>query len=178
MRLPVQTYSLRQKNAAGSRLVNCYVEELPTDARAPYLLRRAPGVKLAEGLTVAGHAIKFGPSSVEGAITTVFTDEIKTAYIGTGVVSGGTPISSISATSRVDIAAGLAGTVVVVEPDAYSTTTGSWSQITDTDFTSRGAGDVEFLGSVHVVSGTRKFAILWFRCGFGYGLHVHQLCHR
>ena len=43
--LPIQTYEHRSKPASTSKIVNCYAEQLPGDAKSPVALSRAPGIK-------------------------------------------------------------------------------------------------------------------------------------
>ena len=42
--LPVHSYRLRSLPASPARLLNCYAEALPPDAKTPVLLTRAPGI--------------------------------------------------------------------------------------------------------------------------------------
>lgn len=138
--LPLHSYVLRSRPASPTRLVNCFAEKLPPGAKGPYALTRAPGI---------------------AAWTTVGTGPITAMHKALGylwVVSGSklyrvdsnkvvTEIGTIGIPTRIDIANNITTIVVVNEPDAYyyDTTTATFGQITDADFTSRGASDVEFL---------------------------------
>lgn len=138
--LPLHSYTLRSHPASSARLVNCFVEPLPRGARAPYALVRTPGI---------------------AAWTTIGTGPISAMHVALGylwVVSGtklyridrnktATEIGDIGVPSRIDIDSNITTVVVVNEPNAYyyDTSTSTFGQITDPDFVSRGASDVEFL---------------------------------
>lgn len=138
--LPPHSYQLRSRPASSSRIVNCFPEPLPPGAKSPFALVRTPGI---------------------GTWATVGTGPIYAMHKGLGylwVVSGSklyrvdtnrvvTEIGSVGLASRIDIDHNTTTIVVVNQPNAYyyDTTTSTFAQITDTDFTSRGASDVEFL---------------------------------
>lgn len=138
--LPIHSYRLRSRPASPARLVNCFAEPLPQNAKAPYILVRAPGI---------------------ATWTTVGTGPIHAMHVALGylwVVSGSkfyrvdanmaaTLIGDVGVASRIDIDSDSTTIVVVNEPHAYyyDTTTSTFGQVTDVDFTTRGAGDVEFL---------------------------------
>lgn len=145
MRLPLQTYELRSAPAASSRLVNCYVEKLPEDARAPYLLRRCPGVEThGTILSGTGSIRKLHKHPLFRDQLFYALDESVGYYLPfTGATGGGA--TAITPSSRMDFANSTSGVVLVSQPSAYSSTGASFSVINDADFTSRGAGDVEFL---------------------------------
>lgn len=137
--LPLHSYRLRAAQASTARLVNAFIEQLPPDAKTPAVLVRSPGL---------------------ASWGTVGTGPIEGMHVDHGslyVVSGGgfyTVTSSAVATlrgavgssSEIDIDSNDIGVVIVSPPNAYSYTLSgtSFAQITDSDFTSRGAGDVEF----------------------------------
>lgn len=137
--LPLHSYGLRAAQASTSRLVNCYIEQLPPDAKTPAVLTRSPGL---------------------ASWGTVGTGPIEGMHVDHGslyVVSGGgfySVDSSASATLRggvgssteIDIDSNDIGVVIVSPPNAYSYTVSgtTFAQITDAEFVARGAGDVEF----------------------------------
>jgi hypothetical protein len=119
--------------------VNCHIEQLPPDAKTPALLTRAPAVA---SWGTAGTGPIEGMCSDHGLLY---------------VVSGGgfysvtsTPTATfrgaVGSSTEIDMDSNTAAVVIVSPPDAYHYTPGTttFGQITDTDFTSRGAGDVEF----------------------------------
>lgn len=138
--IPFHSYQLRSRPASPSRLVNCFAEILPKGSKRPYALVRAPGI---------------------AAWTTVGTGPIVAMRKALGylwVVSGSklyrvdsnktvTEIGSVGAPTRVKIVNNITTIVVVNQPNAYyyDTSTLTFGQITDADFTARGALDAEFL---------------------------------
>ena len=154
MRLPVTSYDLRSRPASSSELVNCYMNTLPQDARAPYLIHRCPGTRnLYSGGEEYPHwLIKKHPSLEQVVIVSGNLNEplggIFTSYDGTatnGAVSTGTA----SVYENQDLDANATNLVYVSQPDAFEISVASGvispALITDTDYTSRGGGDVEFL---------------------------------
>lgn len=138
--LPFHSYALRSPQASSSRLINCFPEKLPEGAKSPYALIRAPGI---------------------GTWTTVGTGPISGMHAALGylwVVSGNklyrvdsnkvvTEIGTVGTPTRIDIDNNITTLVVVNSPDAYyyDTSTSTFGQIADVDFTARGATDVEFV---------------------------------
>lgn len=138
--LPVHSYALRSRPASSARLINCAPEPLPKDAKSPLALVRSAGI---------------------GSWTTVGTGPIYALHKAFGylwVVSGSklwrvdrnktaTEIGTVGLASRIDMDHNITTLVVVNSPNAfyYDTTSSTFGQITDVDFTSRGATDVEFL---------------------------------
>lgn len=138
--LPFHSYALRWPAASAARLLNCFPEKLPEGANRPYALVRTPGI---------------------GAWTTVGNGPISAMHYALGylwVVSGSklyrvasdktvTELGTVGLPTRIDIDNNATTVVVVNEPNAYyyDTSTSTFGQITDADFTSRGATDVEFL---------------------------------
>ncbi len=139
--LPVQSYQHRSQTASTSRLVNCFFEQLPPDAKTPGLLGRTAGVS--SYLTVGSGPIQ-GMHAAHGYLYVVSggslyrVDSTPSASASLGSVGGVAAPSEIDMDSNVD-------SVVVVNPPSAFYYNGSFGQITDPDFTSRGAGDVEFL---------------------------------
>lgn len=138
MQLPIHSYNLRSSPASPARLVNCYAEALPLDAKTPVLLTRAPGVPswttVGSGSIVGMHSALSKLYVVSGS-KLYEVDSNKTA----------TELGSVGAPGNIDMDANTSSVVVVNEPDAYYWDGTTFGQITDADFTSRGAGDVEFL---------------------------------
>lgn len=145
--LPVHSYQLRSRNASSARLINCYPEALSTGARAPFLLRRTPGTKT---WTTVG----------DGPIRGIYYKPITFADTGYTeqlyVVSGRklysvtkdktvTELGEVGTPTRVDFASNDDSLVVVNQPKAFVWDGTTFAEITDDDFTSRGAGDVEYL---------------------------------
>lgn len=151
MRLPLQSYDL-ENPASTSSLVNCYVESLPEDARAPYLLKRAPGVTSITTNNAKIRRLLFFEAIQRLAIiidlngiNATTTTGIQLGKLGQNDTTISTFGSFSSASEVLDVDQN-ADTLVVIADDGAWTTTGSTAtQISDADFTSRGAHDVEFL---------------------------------
>lgn len=138
--LPLHSYVLRSRPASPSRLVNCFADKLPPGAKAPYALTRAPGI--ATWTTVGNGPI----SAMHKALGYLWVVSGSKLYrVDSNKVV--TEIGTVGLPTRIDMASNITTIVVVNEPDAYyyDTTTSTFAQITDVDFTARGASDVEFL---------------------------------
>lgn len=138
MQLPIHSYQLRSRPASPARLVNCYAEALPPDAKTQVLLTRAPGIT--DWTTVGSGSI----AGMHSALNNLYVvsgpelyevDSNKTATL----------LGNIGSPGNIDIDSNKDSVVVVNEPDAYYWDGATFGQITDADFISRGAGDVEFL---------------------------------
>jgi hypothetical protein len=143
IRLPLHSYNLRSIPSSTSRLVNCFIEQLPPDANTPSILYRSAGIT--QAATVGTSVANYGLHAGLGKLFAVYGTNlywIDSSNVATLVGSIGTPTQqSIDMDHNVD-------TVVVVNtPNAYYYTpsTATFGQISDADFTSRGAADVEFL---------------------------------
>lgn len=136
--LPIASTTLRSRPSSTARLLNCYAEKLPDDAKSAVLLTRSPGVH---------------------AWTTVGTGPIHGAHAALGyvfIVSGtklykvdsaqtATELGDIGTVGNLDMDSNGTYVVVVNAPNAFYTDGTTFAQITDVDFTSRGAADVEFV---------------------------------
>lgn len=138
--LPFHSYQLRSRPSSASRIVNCFPEKLPQGAKKAYSLNRCFGI--AAWTTVGNGPIiamrkALGYLWVVSGSSLYRVDSNKTATL----------IGSIGSPARVTIVNNITTIVVVNEPDAYyyDTTTSTFGQISDADFTSRGASDVAFL---------------------------------
>jgi hypothetical protein len=139
--LPVHSYTLRSTPASPARLVNCYPEALPADAKTPLILSRAPGVA---SFSSIGNGPIRGMHGAFGYLFVVTGTDLYRFDSAAGVLSMGT----IPGTGLVSMDHNIDTLVIVAEPDAYTcdpSTAGSVAQITDPDFTSRGAKYVKFV---------------------------------
>jgi len=135
--LPFESYS--NPPASTAKMLNCYIEQLPPDAKTPTLLTRSPGVS--SWSTVGNgpiHAMiqAFGYLFVVSGTKLYRVDSNKTA----------TELGDIGPVSAngLDIDRNATSVVVVNTPNAHYYDGTTFAQISDTDFTSRGATDVEF----------------------------------
>lgn len=153
--LPYQAYKVGV-TASTMRLMNCYAEKLLPDARIPYCLKRSPGIdSITDADSAAGAVVSsVGPVRamhsafgrlwwVSGTALMMTVKSAAGAYVSTRIGDiGATTFATVDIDNNVD------DVVVVNSPLAYkcSSTGTSFAQITDVDFTARGAADVEFLG--------------------------------
>ena len=135
LKLPFQSYETRAPRAGVSRLVNCRVEKGPE--------KGAVILYGSEGIT---NKLTLAKSPQRGSI--VFQDKL---YVVAGtslysVSSAGvaTNHGTIPGSGYCPMAENGAQLVIVTNPDAYVFAGGTISQITDVDFTSRGAIDCVF----------------------------------
>lgn len=136
--LPIATTSLRSRPSSTARLVNCFAEKLPSDARAGVLLTRTPGI--AEWTTVGTGPIHAMHSALGFLFVVSGTKLYRVDNVGVSAELG-----DIGTVGNIDIDSNGSSVVIVNEPDAYYWDGTTFGQITDADFTSRGAGDVEFV---------------------------------
>lgn len=143
IRLPVHSYKLRSTPASPARLVNCYAEALPPDAKTPLILTRAPGVKAhstpGNGPIRGMHQFQRNLFVVSG------TGLYKVEADGTE-----TSIGTIPGTDRVSMAHNTDSLVIVTNPAGYYSDGTTVTQITDADYTSRGAKYVKFIDNYMV----------------------------
>lgn len=136
--LPVASYRLRATPASTSRLVNCYAEQLPPDAKTPVLLTRTPGIT--DWTTVGTGPI----GGLHAALGFLFVISGSKLYkVDSNKVA--TLLGDIGSPGNIDIDSNTTSVVVVNEPLAYYYDGTTFGQITDADFTALGANSVEFL---------------------------------
>lgn len=136
--LPVSSYRVRSRPSSSSRLVNCFAEALPPDAATPIALIRAPGIT---SWTTVGTGPIYAMLQADDLLYVVSGSKLYSVTENKVV----TELGSIGIANSVDIERNAGSVVVVNTPNAYSWDGTTFAQITDVDFTSRGATDVEFL---------------------------------
>jgi hypothetical protein len=139
--LPIASNHLRSRPSSTARLLNCYAEALPQDAKSPVLLTRVAGV--ADWAEVGNGVIHALFSAMGSLFAISGTKLYEIDENGTETELG--DIGTIS--TNLDIDSNGSALVVVNQPDAYYWDGATFGQITDADFTSRGAADVEFVDS-------------------------------
>lgn len=137
--LPFATYALEATQASAKRLVNCAIEMLP-DGKSQLLLRRTPGIKAWTTAGTRGRGLHTDPAT--GTLYAASGDRLyKISSNGAaselGAIAGSGPVSMDSNVDSV---------VCVTNPHAYYYN-GTFGQITDPDYTARGASHVCFLGN-------------------------------
>lgn len=148
--LPLESYQLTSRPASGSLLMNCYAEKLPDDAKTPFLVQRTAGI--ATTATIGNGPVYGLHSAFDSLFVVSGADlyEVAEASIASAAtVTSASSLGSIGAIAAngIDMESNDTYVVIVNEPAAYvfNATTNVFSQITDVDFTARGASDVEFL---------------------------------
>lgn len=141
--LPIHSYNLRSTPTSPSRLVNCFIEQLPPDAKGPAYLARVPGIKAWTDITDTFPSVGSIQSMFQGlgALWVVASESLYKITKDKVV----TLIGSTPGNGNVDIDSNTTTITVVNEPFGYTYDGTTFAVISDTDFTGRGAGDVEFL---------------------------------
>lgn len=138
--LPIESYDKTPSSTA--RLVNCYIEQLPQGSKGQVLLTRADGIA---AWTTVGTGPIYGMLE---ALDSLFVVSGSKLY---EIDENGndTELGSIGAVTSIDMDANDTSVVVVNEPNAFywDSTTSTFGQITDADFTALGAADVEFVNN-------------------------------
>src|SRR5690606_25382099 len=127
--LPLHSYQLRSRTASPSRLVNCFVEQLPAGAKGPVYLGRIPGIKAWTTVgtgSIAGMHFALGKLWVVSGSKLYSVDQNKTV----------TEIGDIGSPGNIDMDSNASSVVVVNPPNGYYYDGSTFAQITDTDFTS------------------------------------------
>lgn len=132
MEIPFHSYRLRSKKAAQTRLLNCYAIQSPPEGKSPVGIQGIAGIR--DFATIVKSPQRAG---------IVFNDSL---YSVAGNVfyridSGGTKtnLGTVSQTGSVDIAQNGSQIAILVEPDLWVYDGTTLAQVTDVDFTSRGA---------------------------------------
>jgi hypothetical protein len=136
--LPIASTRLRSRPSSTARLINCYAELLPQDAKNSILLSRSAGTT---SWTTVGNGVIHG---MHAALSSLFVVSGTKLYKVNSAGSA-TELGDIGTVGNLDIDSNGSSVVVVNEPDAYYYDGTTFGQITDADFTSRGAADVEFV---------------------------------
>jgi hypothetical protein len=144
--LPIGSYS--DPPASSARLVNCYRESGGPQGISPLL--GFPGISASS--TVGNGPVKAG-LSVHG---------VKYVVSGTKLYKDGSLVGSMSGSARPQIATNGIEVCVVIEPRAwvYTIATNAFAEITDVDFTARGASTVQFIDNY--LSFTEPGSGRWF----------------
>ncbi len=158
MQLPFHSYRLRSKKSAQTRLLNCFASQQPEEGRAPAMIQGMAGidtfVEIAK--TPQRAAINYAGSlySVAGS-----------SFIRIDQFGVKTTIGDVFGTGRVDIAKIVGQVAILVEPNLWVYDGGTLTQVTDPDFTQRGAKRMATLDSygAFIEPGTGR----WFICDLG-----------
>lgn len=162
--LPVHSYTLRSTPASTARLMNCYVEALPPGAKTPLVLSRASG--LTSDLDVGNGPIR-GMHAAFGKLFMVSGSRLYRRNADGSGLSLTQSGSIVTGSGSVSMANNDTYLVIVAEPDAYYSdgVTPTLYQITDADFTSRGAKYVKFLDNFMVFMEPDSGRLFWSDVG-------------
>lgn len=140
MDLPFHSYRLRSRKAAQTRLLNCYAIQSPPEGKSPLTVQGMAGIRSFATIAASSQraAIQFGGSLYSVAGSTFYS------VSSAGVSSS---IGSVSGTGSVDIAKNTSQIAILVEPDLWVYEAGVLTQVTDADFTSRGAKKMAVLSN-------------------------------
>jgi hypothetical protein len=132
MDLPFHSYRLRSKKAAQTRLLNCFASTQPPEGRSPTLIQGMAGT------------IPFASMAKSPQRAAIQFNDSLCAVSGTGFYSinaagTATQIGTVNGTGNVDIAKNTGQVAVLIEPDLWVYDGATLTQVTDSDFTSRGA---------------------------------------
>lgn len=133
MDLPFHSYRLRSRKAAQTRLLNCYAVQSPPEGKNPHSIQGMAGIRSFATITPspqrAGIAFNGSLFSVAGS------SFYRVASDGTATsISGALPASG-----SVDIAKNTSQVAILIEPSLWVYNGTTLTQVTDSDFTSRGA---------------------------------------
>jgi len=132
MDLPFHSYRLRSKKAAQTRLLNCFASVQPPEGRSPTLIQGIAGIK--PFATIASSPQRAGIQFQGSLYTLAGSSFVRIDSNGTvtslGTVSGG---------GRADIAKNVNQVAVLVAQNLWVYDGVTFAQVTDSDFTSRGA---------------------------------------
>lgn len=139
MMLPIHSYRLRAGTASTARLVNCFPEQLPADAKTPVLLGRSPGVT--DWTTVGTGPI----SGLMGALGYLYVvSGTKLYQVDSNKVS--TLLGDVGIAGNIDMQSNTDAVGVLNEPNLYVWDGTTFAQVTDADFIALGgANSIEFL---------------------------------
>lgn len=140
LRLSVASSKLRSTQASPARILNMYAEPLPAGAKTPLILSRVPGVA---PFALPGNGPIRGLHRAFGSLYAVSGAHLwKIAQNGALTDLGAVGSGAVSMANNAE------HLIVVTAPDAYysdGTSASGVAQITDTDYTSRGAIKVRFM---------------------------------
>jgi hypothetical protein len=130
--LPFHSYRLRSKKAAQTRLLNCYAQQQPPEGRSPILIQGMAGIEsfatVANSPQRAGIAFRKELYCVAGPVLVKVSSSGAVTTIGT-----------VGGSGAVDIGKNTSQLAILVEPNLWVYDGSTLTQVTDSDFRSRGA---------------------------------------
>lgn len=132
MDLPFHSYRLRSKKAAQTRLLNCFAQQQPPEGRSPLLIQGISGIR---SFSTIGAAPQRAGIQFRNQLYSVTGG----SFVRIGNTGAVTTIGALPSSGQIDIAKNQGQIAILVEPYLWVFDGTSLSQVTDTDFTSRGA---------------------------------------
>ena len=130
--LPFHSYRLRSKKAAQTRLLNCFAQVSPPEGRGPLIISGIPGIEPVVSL-----------STTPSRAAIVFQNELYAvagaAFVKVDQSLNVTTLGTVAGTGNVDIAKNPNQLAILIEPNLWVYDGSTLAQVTDTDFTGRGA---------------------------------------
>lgn len=136
--LPIASTRLNSRPSSTADLINVYAEKLPPDAKSGVLLTRTPGV---HAWTTVGNGPMHALFSAMGSAFAISGTKLYEVDEN----GNDTELGDIGTVGNIDIDSNGSALVVVNEPNAFYWDGTTFGQITDSDGTSRGFADVEFV---------------------------------
>jgi hypothetical protein len=135
--LPFHSYRLRSQKAAQTRLLNCYALASPPEGKGPTMIQGSPGIRSFSTIAKSPQraAIQFNDHLYCVAGNGFYHVNSHGAASSLGTVGLG----------RCDIAKNATQIAILVPPHLYVYQNGALTQVTDADFTSRGASKMAVL---------------------------------
>lgn len=145
MLLPFGSYR-RSGTGSVQRLLNCCAEQMPLGGKAPTALIRTPGIRAHKDV---GTGPGRGLALHAGGLYAVSGSKLYSVPLS-GTSGSATELGDVPGSQRASLASNGTTLVVVKNPEAYRYNGTNVAEITDTDFTSRGAGKVDFIDGYYV----------------------------
>lgn len=153
--LPFHSYRFRSKKAAQTRLLNCYAIQAPPEGKSPLVIQGIAGIRSFANLPKSPQraAIKFANRLHCVAGNGFYRIEDNGDVTSLGTVSG---------SGTVDIAQNGVQLAILIEPNLWVWDGSTLEEVTDTDFTSRGASKMAVMDNygAFIEPGSGR----WFIC--------------
>lgn len=130
--LPFHSYRLRSRKSAQMRLLNCYAMQAPPEGKSPLMIQGMAGIRSFSTITKS-------PQRAAIAVGGVLYSVAGNGFYSVNSAGVETSIGTVTATGSVDIAKNSTQIAILVEPDLWVYEAGVLTQVSDTDFTTRGA---------------------------------------
>lgn len=138
--LPFHSYRLRAKKAAQTRLLNCFATAMPPEGRSPVTVQGIPGIRSFSTITAT-------PQRAAISFNNVLHCVAGDGFYSVDQLGNETLIGLITPGAKIDIGKNVGQVAILSEPYLWAYDGTTLAQVTDTDFTSRGAKRMAVLDS-------------------------------